>query len=192
MAPCRATQADSLQIRLQLQSHSLSDPLSHHDLKGPTYTGVLPTLKRILRDEGLTALWKGNIPAEALYVTYSATQFLTYRTTNRIITSPPFVNPHTNEPYIPSLARSFITGGLAGSTATTLAYPLDLLRTRFAAQGNHKIYSSLWGSVRDIRRLEGWRGFFRGLLAANIAIVPYMGTFFSSYEVGVHLIKEKS
>jgi solute carrier family 25 (mitochondrial thiamine pyrophosphate transporter), member 19 len=67
--------------------------------------------------------------------------------------------------------------------ATTIGYPLDLLRTRFAAQGTRKVYASLWGSVTSIRQAEGWRGFFRGLVAANVAIVPYMGTFFTTYEV---------
>jgi hypothetical protein len=44
---------DVVKIRLQLQSHSLSDPLSAK-IAGPTYKGTVGTLKRILRDEGLT------------------------------------------------------------------------------------------------------------------------------------------
>ena len=64
-----------------------------------------------------------------------------------------------------------------------MTYPLDLLRTRFAAQGNEKIYSSLLSSIRDISRLEGHTGFFRGLPAAVGQIVPYMGLFFAGYEI---------
>jgi hypothetical protein len=44
---------DVVKIRLQLQSHSLSDPLTAK-IAGPTYKGTLGTLSRILRDEGLT------------------------------------------------------------------------------------------------------------------------------------------
>src|SRR3954469_15696439 len=80
--PCRFVIAplDVVKIRLQLQTHSLSDPLSHRDLKGsPIYKGILPTLKHILREEGVAGLWKGNIPAELMYVAYGAIQFTTYR-----------------------------------------------------------------------------------------------------------------
>lgn len=44
------------------------------------------------------------------------------------------------------------------------------------------MYKSLLGSVRDIAREEGPRGFFRGLGAGVAQIVPYMGLFFSTYE----------
>ena len=79
-------------------------------------------------------------------------------------------------------AESFVSGASAGAAATTLTYPLDLLRTRFAAQGSDKVYHSLVGSIRDIVRTEGPRGFFQGLAAGVGQIVPYMGLFFSTYE----------
>ena len=75
-----------------------------------------------------------------------------------------------------------MSGATAGATATTITYPLDLLRTRFAAQGPNKVYHSLMGSVRDIAQIEGTKGFFRGLGAGIGQIVPYMGLFFSTYE----------
>ena len=66
---------DVIKIRLQLQIHSLSDPFSVRNVKGPVYKGTLGTLKQILREEGLTGLWKGNIPAELMYLTYGSAQF---------------------------------------------------------------------------------------------------------------------
>lgn len=79
--------------------------------------------------------------------------------------------------------ESFVSGSSAGAIATTVTYPLDLLRTRFAAQGQQRVYESIFGSVRDISRSEGKLGFFRGCSAANGQIIPYMGLFFSSYEI---------
>lgn len=75
-----------------------------------------------------------------------------------------------------------MSGAVAGAAATTLTYPLDLLRTRFAAQGADKIYASLRSSIRDIARDEGLVGFFQGLGAGVGQIVPHMGLFFSAYE----------
>lgn len=37
-------------------------------------------------------------------------------------------------------------------------------------------------SIRDITTHEGPRGFFQGVTAAVVGIVPYMGLFFLSYE----------
>lgn len=83
---------------------------------------------------------------------------------------------------LPSAGESFVSGASAGAIATAGTYPLDLLRTRFAAQGNTKVYASLLASIKDISRYEGSRGFFRGLSASLVQIIPYMGLFFASYE----------
>ena len=79
-------------------------------------------------------------------------------------------------------AQAFVSGAFAGASATSLTYPLDLLRTRFAAQGRDKVYASLRAGIRDIAREEGLRGFYQGVGVAIGQIVPYMGLFFSSYE----------
>lgn len=107
---------------------------------------------------------------------YSATQFTTYRSMTLAMHSV------AGEHRIPPAAESFISGATAGAVATTVTYPLDLLRTRFAAQGIDRVYSSLVSSIRDIGRHEGYRGFFRGLGAGVGQIIPHMGIFFATYE----------
>lgn len=168
-----------MKIRLQLQTHSLSDPLSHHPtrlLGSPIYKGTLPTIRRIAYEEGLTALWKGNVPAELMYIAYGAIQFSTYRITNE------FLHSTFGEKTLPATVESFVSGAVAGAVATTTTYPLDLLRTRFAAQGQERIYNGLRGAVTSIYQDEGGRGFFRGVGASVGQIVPYMGLFFLGYE----------
>lgn len=168
---------DVVKIRLQLQTHSLSDPLSHRDLReSPIYKGTISSLKKILRDEGITALWKGNIPAELMYVAYGAIQFTTYRSVSTSLQTA------FGDRRLPAAAESFIAGATAGTIATTSTYPLDLLRTRFAAQGSERVYKSLLASVQHIARHEGPRGFFQGLGAGVGQIIPYMGIFFAAYE----------
>ncbi|KAG6001434.1 mitochondrial thiamine pyrophosphate transporter [Claviceps maximensis] len=166
---------DVVKIRLQLQPYSLSEPLVPLRSSTPAYRGAFATLKRILKHEGLTALWKGNVPAELMYVCYASIQFSAYRTTTLLL--------QTALPTrLPDAAESFIAGASSGALATAITYPLDLLRTRFAAQGRTRIYRSLWGAIRDIRRDEGYRGFFRGIGPGLAQIVPYMGLFFVTYE----------
>lgn len=163
---------DVLKIRLQLQTR----PTSGRACRKTTAfgrSGTIDTFRTILSQEGVTAFWKGNVPAELLYIAYGAVQFSAYRTTNQLLQ--PFSFPCTVD--------SFLSGASAGAVATSLTYPLDLLRTRFAAQGTDRIYSNLRSSVSDIARTEGFKGFFQGLTPAVVQVVPYMGMFFSAYEI---------
>ncbi|KAI4099927.1 MAG: hypothetical protein LQ339_005716 [Xanthoria mediterranea] len=164
---------DVLKIRLQLQTGPLQGRGARGITLGLAPIGTINTFKHILHDEGVTAFWKGNVPAELLYVAYGAVQFSTYRMTNKLLQ--PFSLPNTVD--------TFLSGASAGAAATSLTYPLDLLRTRFAAQGRDRIYLNLRSSVLDIAHTEGFKGFFQGLSPAVGQVVPYMGLFFSIYEV---------
>lgn len=165
---------DVVKIRLQLQTQSQRGTPTL--AASPIYRGTIPTIQHILRSEGLRALWKGNVPAEALYVCYSATQFVAYRSITLGL------QKGIGENKLPTAVESFVAGAGAGALATTATYPLDLLRTRFAAQGQERVYASLRASIRAIATQEGPRGFFRGLSAGVGQIVPYMGAFFAVYE----------
>ncbi|TLS24699.1 hypothetical protein PpBr36_08680 [Pyricularia pennisetigena] len=173
---------DVVKIRLQLQTHSLSDSLSQRAellRGGPVYKGTLSTMRHIVRHEGITGLWKGNVPAELLYITYSAVQFTSYRSAAQLL--------HRvvgEDRQLPAAAESFVAGAAAGIASTTVTYPLDLLRTRFAAQGSgdDRVYPSLRRALADIWRDEGYRGFFRGLGPAVGQTFPFMGIFFAAYE----------
>ena len=105
-------------------------------------------------------------------MTYGAAQFMTYRSISQILTPTP----------LPSEATSFISGAAAGAVSTAVTYPLDLLRTRFAAQGKTRVYRSFLSSFAEIARSEGISGFYQGLAAGVGQIVPYMGLFFTVYE----------
>ncbi|MCJ1388027.1 mitochondrial thiamine pyrophosphate transporter [Xylographa bjoerkii] len=162
---------DVIKIRLQLQTYPLRSgiisPVRNRD-------GATSIIRSIFRNEGIQGFWRGNIPAELLYISYGSIQFSTYRLTTNLLSTTP--TP------IPDSVMAFVAGAFAGAVATSATYPLDLLRTRFAAQGTLKIYASLLSSVRIIYLTEGLPGFFRGLGAGVAQIVPYMGLFFSTYE----------
>lgn len=169
---------DVVKIRLQLQPSSLGpNPLSPSRNVQAPYRGTFATVRHIFRNEGVTGFWKGNVPAELMYVCYASIQFGTYRSATILL--------QTGLPgayRLPDAAESFVAGASAGAVATSLTYPLDLLRTRFAAQGTQRVYSSMRGAVAEIWRDEGARGFFRGLTPALVQIVPFMGIFFVTYE----------
>ena len=175
---------DVVKIRLQLQSHMPSAP-GTGPAAPPLYRGTLQTMRHIVAHEGITGLWKGNIPAELLYVSYAAVQFTAYRSMSMLLQHLRGQGTGAgggSKKSLPHAAESFICGAVGGAAGTAATYPLDLLRTRFAAQGNDRVYASLRRAVWEIRRDEGPRGFFRGLTPALAQIMPYMGIFFAAYE----------
>lgn len=179
---------DVLKIRLQLQSSG----------EKAVYTGILQGFQQIIRKEGITGLWKGNVSAEWLYVTYSASQFLTYTQLTRFCQR--YLSSSSDSGVVgvpvPESTYAFIAGAGAGAVATTLTYPFDLFRTRFAAQSGRRsgsaragggseskvVYSALRHAFGVLLKDEGWRGMYRGLGASILQIVPYMGLLFGTYE----------
>ncbi|KAG0364239.1 mitochondrial carrier domain-containing protein [Gamsiella multidivaricata] len=213
---------DVVKIRLQLQTErkelpkvlrrmSFSDPTSSglrsrtgetvNGLARPTnlpakYKGMFSGMATIAREEGIRGLWKGNMAAEYLYLTYGGIQFLVYQQMKSFLSNNSERSVrratvgHMNG--IPlhifttlttsSSAQSFISGATAGVMATACTYPFDLLRTRFAIQRDVKVYTGVLQAFRHILQKDGIQGFYRGMTPALIQVVPYMGVMFGSYD----------
>lgn len=133
---------DVIKIRIQLHaSNTRSSPLlpsiasSLGDTKARN-DGILGTFRTLVKEEGLRSLWKGTWAGGILYVTYGATQFYTVDLYRQGVATAFSIDNHERN----HVAVDFIAGGMAGATATTLTFPFDLLRTRFAAQAvNNKV-----------------------------------------------------
>ncbi|ODQ77807.1 hypothetical protein BABINDRAFT_163194 [Babjeviella inositovora NRRL Y-12698] len=156
---------DVVKIRLQLQ------------VSNTKYHGIIGTMSTVVREEGVRALWKGNVPAEILYVVYGGVQFTTYSFVNSQLASWGKENPHWA---VPS-AHSFISGFVAGSASTMVTYPFDLLRTRLAANTN-KQFQSFYGTIKDVYLHEsGIRGFYAGIAPTMISVCLNTGVMFQTY-----------
>ncbi|ANB14044.1 Tpc1p [Sugiyamaella lignohabitans] len=162
---------DVVKIRLQLQIKRL--PLGPAGITAVPGETIFKTVKDIYQKEGVKVFWKGNVPAEVMYVLYGAIQFTTYKSVSK------FLNDDVH--WLGETPKLLISGSLAGTAATCLTYPLDLLRTRFAADSS-KQRSSILESVRSIARIEGAKGFYRGLSPTLLSLIPNMGIFFVTYE----------
>ncbi|KPP69946.1 mitochondrial thiamine pyrophosphate carrier-like [Scleropages formosus] len=162
---------DVIKIRFQLQIEMLSS----QNRKGK-YWGLRQAAHRILTEEGLPAFWKGHVPAQLLSVCYGAVQFVSFEFLTEVV--------HKSTPYdsqTPSM--HFVCGGLAACTATVVCQPLDTLRTRFAAQGEPKVYRNLRHAVSSMYMKDGIPTFYRGLTPTMIAVFPYAGLQFFFYNV---------
>jgi solute carrier family 25 (adenine nucleotide translocator) protein 4/5/6/31 len=84
------------------------------------------------------------------------------------------------------LVTSFVSGGLAGATSTTILYPFEFLRTRLAMDVGTSQSSRTWHGmghvVRNILRTDGVLGFFQGYGIALFGGVFYRLLFLGGYD----------
>lgn len=162
---------DVIKIRFQLQIERVSSQKPEGK-----YRGILQACRCIYTEEGLSAFWKGHIPAQLLSISYGAVQFASFEFLTEVI--------HKSTSYDSQTAGvHFMCGGLAACSATVFCQPLDTLRTRFAAQGEPKIYRNLRHAVVTMCGSEGVWTFYRGLSPTLMAVFPYAGLQFFSYNV---------
>ncbi|KAM4535349.1 mitochondrial thiamine pyrophosphate carrier [Fundulus diaphanus] len=162
---------DVIKIRFQLQIERVSSRRPEGK-----YRGIFQASRRIYAEEGLSAFWKGHIPAQLLSICYGAVQFVSFEFLTELV--------HKSTPYDSQTPGvHFLCGGLAACSATVACQPLDTLRTRFAAQGEPKVYSNLRYAVSTMWRSEGPLAFYRGLSPTLVAVFPYAGLQFSFYNV---------
>lgn len=177
---------DVLKIRFQLQVEPISKTNS-----SSKYRSFGQAVRTIIRDEGVTALWKGHIPGQVLSILYGTAQFSSFelltRLTYKFFHGPieiksrekksmhdpkhhtglghPEHHPKTftklHEPE-DQILEHLICGSMAGCFGTITSFPLDVVRTRLISQGNPKVYRSMGDAIVKIYKLEGVRGYYKG------------------------------
>ncbi|CAG9831538.1 unnamed protein product [Diabrotica balteata] len=162
---------DVLKIRFQLQVEPIST------VAVSKYKSIPQAVALILREEGLKAFWKGHIPAQWLSITYGMVQFSTFELLVKKAKSLDFEKNY-------SYLINFMSGAVAGSTATLLSFPFDVIRTRLVAQSEQKmIYKGIIHSCQVILKNEKPITLFRGLLPTLFQITPHAGVQFMTYKL---------
>lgn len=125
------------------------------------------------KNHGLLFLWRGNSATMMRVVPFAALQFCAHEQWRRVLA----VDVHSR----PTPLRRYLAGSLAGVTATSLTYPLDLARARLAVSTKAQ-YKSLSDVFVKAWRFEGPLSLFRGLTPTLMGVIPYAGTSFFTYE----------
>jgi len=156
-----------VKTRLQLQTKSHGTA---------AYDGFADCLRRVVRDEGWAALYRGLVPA-LLLTSHGGVQFACYEQLKRL--RPPSGHSQYEAPVYGALSK------LAASVAT---YPYQVVKTRVqdraAAAGGSELARTL-ACVGDTWRRERVRGFFRGCWANSVRVMPSAAITFWIYELVV-------
>lgn len=145
---------------------------------GPAkYTGISQTVKTIIKEEGIGKLWRGNLTNIFRVVPYSATQFTSYD-----IYKDKFLALSDSNGNL-TIPQRLGAGALAGVTATTVTYPLDVARLRLAVQpeliGTRDAVLSVW-------KEGGIKSMYKGYIPTCISLGPFIAVNFASFDVLKH------
>ncbi|KAM0072686.1 putative mitochondrial carrier protein [Helianthus debilis subsp. tardiflorus] len=136
---------------------------------------------RIVNEEGVRAFWKGNMVTIAHRLPYTAVNFYAYEQYKKLLKSIPSIGNNSGTAAADACLH-FVGGGMSGITAATATYPLDLIRTRLAAQRSTIYYNGISHAFRTICRDEGVLGLYKGLGPTLLGVGPSIAISFSVYE----------
>ncbi|CAO3616609.1 unnamed protein product [Cunninghamella echinulata] len=162
---------DLIKIRLQAQRHSMADPL---DI--PKYRNAPHAAYTIVKEEGISALYKGVTLTALRQATNQAANFTAYQEFKKV------ARKWQNLEELPSY-QHLILGGVSGAMGPLSNAPIDTIKTRIqksSAKGSgwerFKIVTS------EIYYKEGFRAFYKGLTPRVLRVAPGQAVTFMVYE----------
>lgn len=136
-------------------------------LKKARYRGIWNTLSTITKEEGFFQLYRGlgmsllvsfvYFPSHIVFQSvapYTALNMSIWETLKKRISKEKHTSP----------TISAMCGAISGSIASTITYPLDIIRRHMQLNQNQNIYRSYSDLILKIWEKSGVKGFYRGLM----------------------------
>jgi solute carrier family 25 (adenine nucleotide translocator) protein 4/5/6/31 len=149
--------------------------------------------KRIPAEDGIIALWRGNLANVIRYFPTQALNFAFKDTYKRWFLQG--VDKKTQ--FWRYFAGNLASGGAAGATSLLVVYPLDFARTRLAAdmgKGDARKFKGMVHCIQTIAATDGVGGLYKGFMVSLYGIIVYRAAFFGGYDTmkGMLLTKDSS
>lgn len=183
------TPAEVCKIRMQSQYHSLMDPSQRTHAK---YKNVLQTAMLVVKEEGVSALYKGVVPTMLRQGCNQAVNFTAYNWSKKQVLA--WKTKREEEKMGGSTGKaveldhwqSLLLGGLSGGMGPLANNPLDVVKTRMQKQviipGKEPKYKSLLQSCIVIAKEEGTPALWKGITPRLMRIMPGQAITFMTYE----------
>lgn len=128
------------------------------------YTSILDGVRQILRSEGLPGFYRGLVPS-LIGVSHGAVYFAVYEP----LKSWRAATKHGADP---STMDTLITSTIGKIIAASATYPYQVVRSRLQTYDAGTEYKGIRDLVRQIRRKEGFRGFYKGMGPGLVRVLP--------------------
>ena len=133
------------------------------------YKGVVDACSRIIKEEGVTSLWKGSAPTMARAMTLNASMLATSDQLKEKFA------PHLGG--LTSYTNLVASSAIAGIVAAFASLPFDMIKTRLQKQrpnaDGSMPYASLFDCAKQIAVKEGPLAFYKGIGTYIIRIGPH-------------------
>ncbi|GCB81354.1 hypothetical protein scyTo_0021381, partial [Scyliorhinus torazame] len=133
---------------------------------------IFSGFKQMLKEGGVVSLWRGNGMNVVKIAPETAIKFMAYEQYKKL-----FARDKQNI----TTAERFLSGSLAGATAQTIIYPMEVMKTRMALRKTGQ-YSGVGDCVKKIIKHEGLIAFYKGYIPNILGIIPYAGIDLAIYE----------
>ncbi|XP_048847690.1 calcium-binding mitochondrial carrier protein SCaMC-3b isoform X1 [Brienomyrus brachyistius] len=140
----------------------------------PRRMGLWNDLLGMVREGGVRSLWRGNGINVLKIAPESAIKFMAYEQIKWLMKG-------CKDGGSLRVHERFVAGSLAGATAQTIIYPMEVLKTRLTLRKTGQ-YSGMVDCGKQILRREGVRAFYRGYVPNTLGIIPYAGIDLAVYE----------
>jgi solute carrier family 25 folate transporter 32 len=142
------------------------------------YRGVLHALECIVREEGLSGLYRGLVPA-LLLTSHGMIQFAVYEELKER-----FPQPAGSESASAAAARFFAFGIVSKAAAVTVTYPSQVVKARLQQRlvAGAPLFAGVADCVRQTLRAEGPAGLYKGFVANLARVAPQSAVTLVVYE----------
>lgn len=167
--------------RIKLLVQNQDEMIKQGRLDRP-YAGVIDCFKRVIADEGVGPLWRGNL---ANCLRYFPTQALNFAFKDKIKAQ---FKVSKQDSRLSKLGKNLASGGLAGALSLTFVYSLDYARTRLAndnkssKKGGERQFNGLVDVYKKTLASDGIQGLYRGFAISCVGIIVYRGFYFGLYD----------
>jgi len=170
--------------RVKLLIQNQDEMLKSGRLSKP-YGGIGECFKRVITEEGVVALWRGNM---ANVIRYFPTQALNFAFKDYF--KKMFGFTREKDGYWKAFGGNVASGGAAGASSLLFVYSLDYARTRLAndaksakkAGSGERQFNGLIDVYRKTLKTDGIAGLYRGFNISCVGIVVYRGLYFGLYD----------
>uniref|UniRef100_A0A0K0FXI3 Graves disease carrier protein (inferred by orthology to a human protein) n=1 Tax=Strongyloides venezuelensis TaxID=75913 RepID=A0A0K0FXI3_STRVS len=145
--------------------------------------GAMRFVVKTFKQEGFTALFRGNSATLIRVAPYATIQFAAHEEYKVL-----FGVDRSGEK---TPIKRFIAGSCSSLTATLITFPLDVMKARLATTTKNE-YKNLRYLVMKNYRDYGWTTFYRGIVPTIWGVIPYAGCSFFTYETSKLMYKDKT
>jgi hypothetical protein len=149
----------------------------------PGFKGTFNVIKNIYKMEGFRGFFRGGMVA-IVKSTLGAGIFFTGVENTHVLTKN-LRESHT----IPEGVIDFFNASANRVIVTLVNNPITIVKTRFEVVGND-MNQGIFGTIADIYRKNGLKGFYKGLVPTLMRDVPWSGIQFSTYRFFVSTYKD--